>query len=94
MTTPSDRSRTMDVPELLRLVGKPLTGEQLAAVTAPLEPTVVVAGEDEVALIKSFRNLSRVLVTVPAELEVAHVVWARSLVVSEAALPLVQGRCP
>ena len=37
-------------------------------------------------------NLPRVLVTVPAELEVAHVVWARSLVVSEAALPLIQGR--
>jgi large subunit ribosomal protein L4 len=55
-------------------------------------PTVVVAGEDEVALIKSFRNLPRVLVTVPSELEVAHVVWARSLVVTEAALPLVQGR--
>jgi large subunit ribosomal protein L4 len=55
-------------------------------------PTVIVAGEDEEALIKSFRNLPRVLVTVPAELEVAHVVWARSLVVSEAALPLVQGR--
>ena len=55
-------------------------------------PTVVVATEDEVALIKSFRNLDKVLVTVPAELEVAHVVWARSLVVSEAALPLVQGR--
>ena len=32
------------------------------------------------------------LVTVPAELEVAQVVWARSLVVTEAALPLVQGR--
>jgi large subunit ribosomal protein L4 len=56
-------------------------------------PTVVVATEDEVALIKSFRNLDRVLVTVPSELEVAQVVWARSLVVSEAALPLVQGRC-
>jgi large subunit ribosomal protein L4 len=56
-------------------------------------PTVVVATEDETALIKSFRNLDRVLVTVPAELEVAQVVWARSLVVSEAALPLVQGRC-
>ncbi len=55
-------------------------------------PTVVVAGEDEEMLIKSFRNLPKVLVTVPAELEVAHVVWARSLVVSEAALPLVQGR--
>jgi large subunit ribosomal protein L4 len=56
-------------------------------------PTVVVATEDEVSLIKSFRNLDRVLVTVPSELEVAQVVWARSLVVSEAALPLVQGRC-
>ena len=55
-------------------------------------PTLVVVGEDEETLIKSFRNLSGVLVTVPAELEVAHVVWARSLVVSEAALPLIQGR--
>jgi large subunit ribosomal protein L4 len=55
-------------------------------------PTLVVASEDEEALIKSFRNLERVLVTVPAELEVAQVVWARSLVVSEAALPLVQGK--
>ena len=34
----------------------------------------------------------RVLVTVPDELEVASVVWARSLLVTEAALPLVQGR--
>ena len=55
-------------------------------------PTLVVASEDEEALIKSFRNIDKVLVIVPAELEVAHVVWARSLVVSEAALPLVQGR--
>jgi large subunit ribosomal protein L4 len=55
-------------------------------------PTLVVATEDEDALIKSFRNLDRVVVTVPSELEVAAVVWARSLVVSEAALPLVQGR--
>jgi large subunit ribosomal protein L4 len=53
-------------------------------------PTLVVASEDEEALIKSFRNLERVLVTVPAELEVAQVVWARSLVVTESALPLVQ----
>ena len=37
-------------------------------------------------------NLERVLVTVPAELEVAHVVWANSLLVSEAALPLVEAR--
>ena len=55
-------------------------------------PTVVVATEDELNLAKSFRNLERVIVTTPAELEVAEIVWARSLLVSEAALPLVQGR--
>ena len=55
-------------------------------------PLVVVAHEDEEALIKSFRNLERVLVTVPSELEVASLVWARSVLVSEAALPLVEGR--
>ena len=55
-------------------------------------PLLVVATEDEEAVIKSFRNLERVLVTVPAELEVAAVVWARSVLVTEAALPLVEGR--
>jgi large subunit ribosomal protein L4 len=55
-------------------------------------PTLVVATEDEAPLIKSFRNLERVLVTVPAELEVASVVWARSLLVTEAALPRVEGK--
>ena len=55
-------------------------------------PLLVVAGEDEETLVKSFRNLPRVLVTVPSELEVASVVWARSVLITEAALPLVQGR--
>lgn len=55
-------------------------------------PTLVVATEDEEALVKSFRNLQKVVVTAPAELEVAAVVWARSLLVSEAALPLVLAR--
>jgi len=55
-------------------------------------PTLVVATEEEEDLIKSFRNLDRVVVTVPAELEVASVVWARSLLVSEAALPGVLAR--
>ncbi len=55
-------------------------------------PHVVVTTEDEETLIKSFRNLPRVLVTVPAELEVATVLWAKSLLITEAALPLVQGR--
>ena len=52
-------------------------------------PTLLVATEDEESLIKSFRNIEKVLITVPAELEVAQVVWARSLLVSEAALPIV-----
>jgi large subunit ribosomal protein L4 len=55
-------------------------------------PVVLVATEDEETLIKSFRNLPRVLVTVPSELEVATVVWAKSVLITEAALPLVQGR--
>jgi large subunit ribosomal protein L4 len=55
-------------------------------------PIVVVATEDEDALIRSFRNLVKVLVTVPGELEVSELVWARSLLVSEAALPLIEGR--
>jgi len=31
-------------------------------------------------------------VTVPSELEVATIVWAKSVLVTEAALPLVEGR--
>jgi large subunit ribosomal protein L4 len=55
-------------------------------------PLLVVATEDEEILAKSFRNLDKVLVTVPAELEVAAIVWARSVLVTEAALPLVLAR--
>jgi large subunit ribosomal protein L4 len=55
-------------------------------------PLVVVAGNDEVNLAKSFRNLDRVAVVAPSELEVAAVVWARSLLVSESSLELVEGR--
>jgi large subunit ribosomal protein L4 len=55
-------------------------------------PLVLVATEDEETLIKSFRNLPRTLVTVPSELEVATVIWGKSLLITEAALPLVQGR--
>lgn len=66
--------------------------EALLAGWAKERPTLVVATEEEEAAIKSFRNLERVLVTVPEELEVAALVWARSLLVSEAALPLVLAR--
>jgi large subunit ribosomal protein L4 len=55
-------------------------------------PLVVVLTEDETAAAKSFRNLPRIAVVGPAELEVAAIVWARSLIISEAALPLVETR--
>jgi len=55
-------------------------------------PTLVVVNEDEELLVKSFRNLEKVVVTVPAELEVASLVWARSVLISEAAMALVLGR--
>ena len=55
-------------------------------------PLVVIALHEEENLRKSFRNLERVAIIGPSELEVAALVWARSLLVTEAALPLVQGR--
>jgi large subunit ribosomal protein L4 len=55
-------------------------------------PVVIVLTDDEVAAAKSFRNLPRVVVVAPSELEVGAVIWARSLVVSEAALPTVETR--
>ena len=55
-------------------------------------PVVVVAQPEEEALVKSFRNIERVAVTTPSDLEVAAVVWARALLVTEAALPVVQAR--
>jgi large subunit ribosomal protein L4 len=55
-------------------------------------PTLVVVAEDEELLVKSFRNLEKVLVVAPAELEVASLVWVRSVLISEAALPFVLAR--
>jgi large subunit ribosomal protein L4 len=55
-------------------------------------PLVVVVCDDEENLGKSFRNLDRCVVLAPEELGVTEVVWARSLLVSQAALELVQSR--
>ena len=55
-------------------------------------PLLVVAATDEETVAKSFRNLERVVVTAPSELEVSALVWARSVLVSEAALPDVHAR--
>jgi large subunit ribosomal protein L4 len=55
-------------------------------------PLLVVATPEEEHLAKSFRNVERVQVVEPAELEVAALAWARSLLVTQAALPLVEAR--
>ncbi len=53
-------------------------------------PLLVVVEPEEDVLAKSFRNLARTLVLDPSTLEVGAVVWARSLLASEAALERVQ----
>ena len=59
---------------------------------AQSRPILVVATEQDEALVKSFRNLERVLVITPSELEVSALVWARALLVSEAAREAVERR--
>src|SRR5439155_21416039 len=55
-------------------------------------PLVAVAGDEEPNVSKSFRNLDRAVVVTPAELEVAALVWAKSVLVTQDALEAVQGR--
>ncbi len=53
-------------------------------------PLLVLAAPGEEVVAKSFRNLPRVLVLEPSELEVGALVWARSLLVTESALARVK----
>jgi large subunit ribosomal protein L4 len=55
-------------------------------------PVVIVATEEETSLVKSFRNLQKVAIVTPSELDVSACVWARSLLVTESALEAVTGR--
>ena len=89
--TPQPEASGFSTPRASRLPRRSRPRSSLASWQQDA-PHVVVTTEDEETLIKSFRNLPKVLVTVPAELEVASIVWAKSLLISEAALPLVQGR--
>ena len=56
------------------------------------QPLVLVVADDEDVIAKSFRNLEGVQVVTPSEVEISALLWARSLLVSEGALELVQGR--
>ena len=55
-------------------------------------PLLLVIDEDQEVVAKSFRNLEKVVVTVPAELRVTELVWARSILITEAALDALQAR--
>jgi large subunit ribosomal protein L4 len=76
---------TFDAPSTKR-------ASELLASWGKEAPVVVVATQDDENVVKSFRNLERVVVAAPGELEVAAVVWARSLLVTQSALEAVQGR--
>jgi large subunit ribosomal protein L4 len=56
------------------------------------ELPLVVVTKDEQNVVRSFRNIDKVVVTTPGELEVAALVWANSVLVTEDALELVVGR--
>jgi large subunit ribosomal protein L4 len=56
------------------------------------ELPLVVVTKDEENVARSFRNLEKVVVLTPAELEVAALVWARSVLVTQDALEAVQER--
>ena len=74
--------------------GEPSTkaAASLLAAWGKATPLVVVATEDEANVLKSFRNLDRVVVLLPSEVEVVALVWAKALLVTEASLELLQRR--
>jgi large subunit ribosomal protein L4 len=53
-------------------------------------PLLVIAQPDEETVFKSFRNLDRVLVVEPSDLEVGALVWARSVLATQGALDRVK----
>ena len=76
---------TFDAPSTKQAVG-------LLEAWGQKTPVLLIVNDEDETLIKSFRNLERVLVVTPAEVEVAALVWARALLVSEAARELLEKR--
>ena len=74
--------------------GEPSTRDAAACLEAwgKERPVVLVVSEDDENVFKSFRNLDRVLTVTADELEVAEVVWARALLVTETCLDALQRR--
>lgn len=55
------------------------------------KPLLVLVGADEVATLKSFRNLSGIRALTIGEAEVQDYVWAKSLLFTEAAVAFLEG---
>lgn len=73
---------------------EPATGQAAEGLAkwGAAKPTLVVIAGDEVAAAKSFRNIPRVVVASAEGVGVAEIVGARSLVVSEPALTVLERR--
>jgi large subunit ribosomal protein L4 len=55
-------------------------------------PTLILIGGDEIAAAKSFRNIDRIVVATADAVGVAEIVGARSIIVSEDALGILEAR--
>ena len=72
---------------------KPRTKDAVTLISSFAQqlPLVVLIHEDELPAAMSFRNLERTIVATPSDIGVTELVWARSLLVSTAALAELQG---
>ena len=85
---------TLAIVDGAAFAGAPSTkrAAELVGAWAKELPLLAVATEQEEGFVRSLRNLARVAVVAPSELEVSAVVWARSLLVTREALELVQAK--
>lgn len=74
--------------------GEPATKDAAASLAkwGGASPTLVVIGADEGAAAKSFRNIPKVVVATAEGVGVAEVIGSRSMIVSEAALEVLERR--
>lgn len=55
-------------------------------------PVLVICTDEEESFVKSFRNIERALVITPGDVEVAALIWARALLVTESAREQLERR--
>ena len=87
------RARERSASSTARVFATPRTKDARAFVEGwgQQAPLVVLVGEDEANAALSFRNLERVIVAWVEDITVVELLWARSLLVSQAALAELQG---